>query len=491
MAVYEPNATALALLVIGAFLVTSALLSRLWARSGVPLVLGFVALGMAAGAEGIGRFVFDNYRLSFRIGTSALVLILFDAGLHTPRTTFRRYLAPSVVLATIGVLGTAAMIGGAAHALGFDWTTAFLLGAIVSSTDAAAVFSVLRVGGVELHERVGALLEVESGLNDPMAVILTLGTTEALAMGQTIKWTMALFVGVQLGVGAAVGMASGVGARLLLKRLQLSVTGLYPVLTVGLAFVAFGVASVLQGSGFLAVYLAGIVLGDAKLSYKAALGRVHDFVAWLGQVAMFVVLGLLASPARIVQAAGPGLVLAFFVAFVARPVAVIPCVLPFGFRAREVLFVSWVGLKGAVPIVLACIPVLAHVTAATRIFDLVFFIVVVGATIQGSTVSVLARKLKVGRRVAPTRPAALEITASRPLGHELVVCEVNRASAVCSASLSDIPFPDDAAVMLVVRGADLLAPRGHIVLEEGDILHIFCRSSDLPMLNLLFGQHES
>lgn len=487
MAVTEPRSTAVVLLLLGALLVTSALLSRVSARSGVPLVLGFVGLGLLLGEEGIGHIGFRSYTQSFRLGTTALVLILYDAGLHTPKTTFRRYLAPATVLATLGVAVTAGLVAVAAHLFGFSWSIAFLLGAIVSSTDAAAVFSVLRAGGVELHERVGATLEVESGLNDPMAVILTLGITESLASGQPMQLTSLLFVLRELVVGSVVGWAIGALAGASLKHLQLAVTGLYPVLSIGIAFVTFGIASFAHGSGFLAVYLAGILLGNAKLPYKAALERVHDFVAWIGQVGMFVVLGLLARPSNVVAVAAPGIGLAAFGALVARPLAVAVCLLPFRYRMKEIAFVSWVGLKGAVPIVLACIPVMAHVPAAFEVFDVVFFVVVFGAALQGSTVRALTKKLKLGRGLPRARRAALEITAARPLSHELVVFEIGEASAVCGVEVADVPFPPDAAAMLLVRGDDLLAPRGSTVLQPGDVVHVFCRQEDRPMLELLFG----
>lgn len=486
----EPRATAIVLLVAGVVLAASVLSTRLAARSGVPVFLLFVLLGMLAGEQGVGGIAFDDYGLAFRLGYGALVLILFDAGLNTPLTTFRRYLGPSLLLATAGVLVTALLVACVARLAGFAWIEALLLGAVVSSTDAAAVFSVLKTGGVQLHERVGATLEVESGLNDPMAILLTTTLAGALASGKNPEWTEIGVVLLELAVGAGVGLASALAVRPLLRRLELPAAALYPVLTVGFAFLVFGAATLVHGSGFLAVYLAGMILGGARLPYRPVLTRIHDFTAWSGQVGMFVVLGLLATPTRLVSVAVPGVAIGLFLALLARPIAVALCLVPFRYRAREIAFVGWVGLKGAVPIVLACIPILARTPGATRIFDVVFFAVVVSAALQGSTVRAATKWLRVGRGSSSVvRRAVLEITATKPLAHELAVYDVHPASAVCGATLADLPFPESAAVMLVVRGDELLAPRGSTELGEGDVVYVFCRTEDRPEFDLLFGGH--
>lgn len=488
----EPGATAIMLLVAGIVLAACVLSTRLATRTGVPVFLLFVVLGLASGEDGLGGIVFDDYGTAFRVGYGALVLILFDAGLNTPLATFRRYLAPSLVLATIGVVITAGLVALVAHAAGFDWTAALLLGAIVSSTDAAAVFSVLKTGGVELRERVGATLEIESGLNDPMAVLLTTALTGALVAGHAPAWTAAGGVLAELVLGAVVGLALGRVARAGLSRLVLPVSALYPVLTVGVAFLVFGAATLAHGSGFLAVYVAGMIIGGARLPYRAALARIHDFTAWAGQVGMFVMLGLLASPARVMSVALPGLAIGLFVALVARPLAVVLCLVPFRYRAREIAYVGWVGLKGAVPIVLACIPILARARGATKIFDVVFFAVVVSAALQGSTVRIATKWLRAGKGSSAMHRAVLEITATRPLGAELLAYDVHSASAVCGVTLADIPFPDTAAVMLVVRGHELLPARGGTELRPDDVVYVFCRTQDRPEIDLFFGRpHEA
>jgi cell volume regulation protein A len=409
----EPLRTAVLLTAFGLLAGVSVLFSRASNRIGVPVALAFLALGVLAGSSALGGYVLENYSLAFRLGIASLVLILFDGGLNTPAAALTRALGPAAVLATIGVAGTAGVLALFARLLGFPWDEALLIGAIVSSTDAAAVFSVLRGSGLRLERRVGATLELESGLNDPMAVILTLALTHSALSGEPLSWKLALLVVLQLAIGAALGVGFGLGARLLLRRTRLPATGLYPVLTLAIATLSFGVTTLLQGSGFLAVYLTAIVLGNAALPYKSGLLHVHDAVAWLCQVVMFLVLGLLAVPHRLVHVAIPGLFLALLLAFVARPVVVALCLAPFRSRLRDLLYIGWIGLRGAVPIVLAVFPVLAEAPSAERIFDVVFIIVVVSALIPGGTVC--GSPAVSGSRAA-SRPRLLRSSKSPPPG---------------------------------------------------------------------------
>jgi potassium/hydrogen antiporter len=393
----EPNATALVLGTAGLLLGGSALLSRTATRLGLPVAFLFLGVGMLAGSDGIGRIAFEDYALAFRLGTCALVLILFDGGLNTPLAVIRPVAGPSVVLATLGVAGTAGVTAAAARLLLADvsWTFALLLGAIVSSTDAAAVFSVLRGSGTRLRERVGSTLEVESGLNDPMAVILTLALTESLVTGAPLGWRTLGAVALQLAVGGLLGALLGTAAARLVRSVQLSSAGLVPVLTVGCALLTFGLTTFAHGSGFLAVYLAGMAVGRERLPDRSGLLRVHDGLAWLAQVAMFLMLGLLVFPSRLGAVAVPGTVLALVLAFVARPLVVNLCLLPFRYSGKERLYVGWVGLRGAVPIILATFPVLAQVPGSDTLFNLVFFAVVVSGLLPGATVARVSRWLGV------------------------------------------------------------------------------------------------
>jgi len=487
----ELHTTEVALLAAGTLLLAAALAGRVSSRFGVPVLVLFLALGMLAGSDGIGGIAFDDYATTYRVGTVALVLILFDGGLRTSIAVVRKGIAPAGALATAGVLLTAGAIGAGAHALGFSWTQGMLLGAIVSPTDAAAVFSVLRGGGAHLRERVGAVVELESGLNDPMSVLLTVALATAAVEHRDIAiGALALRVIAQLAIGAAIGAATGFVARTLFVRLPIRTLALFPVATLAFAFVAYGAASLAFGSGFLAVYVAGVTIGNARLPSRASLLRVHDFVAWAGQIVMFVVLGLLAFPHRVLAVAPTGLVLAALLAFVARPLAVAACLAPFGFRLREIALVGWVGLRGAVPIVLATIPVLARVEEAERLFDVVFFVVLVSALVQGGTTRRLAEALKLADAAAPTPAALVEIQSLRALREDILSFFIARSSAVCGARIADIPFPPRSSVMLVVREGALVAPKGDTVLAAGDHVFVFCTHDDAPLVRLMFGRAE-
>ncbi len=484
----EPLPIAIALVAAGLLLAASVLASRTSGRAGVPVALLFLLVGMVAGAA--AGIHFEDHRLAFRAGTVALVLILFDGGLSTPVASIRRVLAPAAALATLGVVGTALLVALAARALGLTWAQAALFGAIVSSTDAAAVFSVLRSARIQLRRRVAHVLEIESGVNDPMAVILTLGFTTALAEHRAPGWELAWDVALQLAVGLALGWSVGRAGRFVLPRARLAAGGLYPVLTLALAFVSFGAATLLRGSGFLAVYVTAVVLGNGPLPYRSGLVRVHDAMAWFSQVGMFLVLGLLADPARLAPIALPALAIALFLTFVARPVAVLPCLLPFRFSAREIVFIAWVGLRGAVPIILATYPVLAGVEGARRIFDLVFFVVVVSTLLQGAPIRWLARRLGLVIPGPPAPRAVLEIVSRDPLAGEVLSFYVEPASAVSGSAIADLPFPEGANVMLIVRGQELVPPRGQTLLRSGDHVYVFARPDDKPLVQLLFGRLE-
>jgi len=488
----EPFGTAALLATFGVLLVVSALFSRASQRVAVPLTLVFLGVGMLAGSEGIGGIPFSDYAFAFRLGSIALVLILFDGGLNTPVDTVREALLPSGVLATLGVVGTAGLVAWAAHALHFPWPHALLLGAIVSSTDAAAVFSVLRGSGIQLKRRVGVTLEVESGINDPMAVILTMATTRhLLAPNEPLGWRLVLEVAMEIAIGGALGVAIGWAARQIIARVRLPAGGLYPAFTLGVAFLAFSLPTLLHGSGFLAVYLAAVMLGNGRLPYRLSLLRVHDALGWLSQITMFLVLGLLVFPTRLLGVAGVGLALALFLALVARPAVVALCLLPFrAYVKRDVAYVGWVGLRGAVPIILATFPVLSGAPGAGRVFDVVFFVVVVNAVLPGATVPWVTRRLGLESGDPPSPPAVLEIESMQPLSGELVSFHIDETLAPCGSALRDLPFPGGASVVLVVRGRTLVAPNGDTVLQPGDHAYVVTSEEDRPLLHLLFGRSE-
>ena len=489
----EPLPTAIVLAMVGSLLLAGALFSRATERVGVPVLLAFLVLGMLAGSEGVVGIAFEDYHLAYRLGTIALVFILFDGGFNTAVSQVRRVAAPAAVLATVGVLGTAGLLAvGARMLLDLDWTIAMLLGAIVSSTDAAAVFAMLRGGGIHLKDRVVATLEVESGANDPMAVILTMVLTKQIvAPHPGGVWFAALSVILEIVIGAAFGLALGFAGRAILARTRLASSGLYAVALVGIASLAFAAPTLSHGSGFLSVYIAAVVLGNGKLPHKRGLVRVHDALAWLGQVMMFVMMGLLIFPSRLIQVAGSGLLLAAFLTIVARPLVVWLCLLPFRYTTREVAYIGWVGLRGAVPIVLATFPVLAGAPRAEHIFDLVFFVVVMSALLPGATIGPLARRLGLESGEPPPPEAVLEIDTRQPLNGDILSFYVDEALPVAGEQLVNVPFPPDSAVTLIVRGSELLAPRGDTVLTPGDHVYVFAREEDRATIQLLLGRPES
>jgi len=487
----EPTATAVLLTICGILLLVSVLSSRASQRIGVPIALFFLLVGMLAGSEGIGGIPFADYRLAFRIGSVALALILFDGGLNTPLDVVRRVWAPAGVLSSVGVMLVGGLVALTAHLGGLPWPAALVLGAIVSSTDAAAIFAVLRASGLQLKRRVAATLEVESGANDPAAVILTTTlATNLLNPGHLGLGEMLVDIVTQLVIGAVVGIGAGYAGRTLMARLQLMTGGLYPALMLAFGFLSFGVATLVEGSGFLAVYVTGIVLGNGPLPYRAGLLRIFDALAWLSQIGMFLLLGLLVFPSRLGEMAGLGLGIALLLAILIRPLVVALCLAPFRYSAREIAFIGWVGLRGAVPIVLATYPVLIGAPGADRIFHLVFFIVVVGAIIPGGTVAWATRRLALESPQPPAPHALLAIESRVPLEGDLMSFYIDDALVVCGLRLDELDFPEGAAVALVVRGDRLVAPKGATRLEPGDHVYLVGQEEDRPFIQLMFGRPE-
>ncbi|PYP81604.1 MAG: potassium/proton antiporter [Gemmatimonadetes bacterium] len=487
----EPHASAAFFVVVALLLATSALVSHAAQRLRVPAGLIFLAIGMLAGSQGIGGIAFDDYHFAFRAGSAALALILFDGGLNTPVDTLRRSLAPAGLLATVGVVGTMFGVAFVAHRLALPWSSSFLLGAIVSSTDAAAVFAVLRSSGIQLKHRVGGTLEVESGINDPVAVILTTLLTRQLLGERLSVWLAALGVLREIVIGAGCGVAIGVGARWLLSRTRLPASGLYSVMTLATALFAFSLPTLIGGSGFLGVYVAAVVLGAGRLPYGTALRRIHDSLAWLGQVAMFLMLGLLVYPSQLLDAAWVGTIVGLALAFVARPLMVALCLVPLRFPLNDVVYVGWVGLRGAVPIILATFPVLAGAPGGARLFNIVFFIVVLNALLPGTTVPWVTRRLALESEEPPPSDAVLTIESFEQLDGELLSYYVDEALPVVGMTLQDLPFPEGAAVTMIVRGRELIAPQGDTRLEIGDHAYVLTRPDGVAMVQLLFGRPES
>jgi potassium/hydrogen antiporter len=481
------TSTAVAMAVLGLLMMSSVLLTRVAGRLSIPVTLLFLIIGMLAGSEGVGHIAFEDYRLTLRLGTVILVLILFDGGLNTSFAAVRRALAPAVTLATVGVVLTILLISVAARQLNFSWPSALLLGSIVSSTDAAALFAILRSSRISLARRMAITLELESGLNDPIAVILTVALSGWQTGQHETAGELVLAVLLQLAAGMAGGLFIGFVGRWLLQRARPTATGLLPVFTVALAFAAYGVTTLAHGSGFLASYTAGVVIGNGAMPYRTGILRVHDAAAWLGQVVMFLVLGLLSTPSRLLSVGVVGLSLALILAVLARPLAVALCLLPFRFQTREVAFVGWVGLRGAVPIILAIVPRLTGAPEAAHIFDVVFFIVVVSAFIPGATLGRTARLLGVEVHGVPPPAAMLEIASAQPLGGDVQGCYVSASSAAVGARIDELPLPAGSSLMLILRADEPVVPQPDLLLTAGDHVFVFCPAADRVEVALLFG----
>jgi cell volume regulation protein A len=467
------------ILLAAVLLLVGTVSSKLSARLGLPVLVVFVAIGMLAGENGIGGIEFDDFVIAHAIGSLALAMILFDGGLQTRAAGLRAVWKPSLLLATAGVLVTAAITGvAAAWILELPLLSGLLLGSIVASTDAAAVFSILRSQGVHLRQHVAATLEIESGSNDPMAILLTIGCIELITGRLQPGFDLVLLFMQQMGVGAALGVGCGWAAVKLINRVNLSAPGLYPVLAAACGLAAFGLAATLGGSGFLAIYLCGIVVGNSRLVFQSGTFRFMDGLAWMGQITMFVVLGLLSTPAELLEVAAPALLISLILIVIARPVAVMPLLVPFRYSLREHLLISWVGLKGAVPIILATFPLMFSIPEGRLIFNVVFFVVLVSATLQGWTLPPLATGLGLQEEPPPAPPVALELLALRDLNADIFDYTISPASAVAGRTLEEFRLPQGASVALVSRGNQLIPPRGATRLEAGDHLFVITHTGE-------------
>jgi cell volume regulation protein A len=491
MELNEPFATAVLLTTFAILLGVSALFGRAFERIGLPVVLGFLAMGVLAGMSDFAEVFTNDYETAFRIGTIALTLIIFEGGLNTSRRAFRSVAGPALVLATLGVALTAAFIAGIGIALGLSPNSAMLLGAAVASTDAAAVFSLFRDSKIQLNSRIATLLKVESAINDPAAVLLTLTITAQLVASQADPILVVVVqVLIQLVIGVVVGFAIARAALFAFTKIYPPSGGLMAVVTTSLALLSFGITTILGGSGFVAVFVAGITLGNGRLPMRHSVTRFHDAFGWLSQITMFLVLGLLAVPERIISQLPIGIGVALGMTLLARPLAVFLSLRRFDYSLREIFFVGWVGLRGAVPIVLGIFPVLAGYSDAETILDIIFVLVVFNAIIPGSTVRVATQYFRLEEETTPAPSAVMEIEAAQPLNADLVSFYVTNAVAALGVPLSELPFPEGAAVSMIVRGNDLIPPKGSTVIEAGDHVYVITRPEDLAEIQLLFGRPE-
>lgn len=480
------------IILLGALLMSvSILASIISSRLGVPILLVFLCLGMLAGEQGLGGIAYSDIQSAHLIGSLALAIILFDGGIRTHVDSFRVALWPALSLATVGVVITATLTGVAATwLLNLHWLEGLLIGAIVGSTDAAAVFGLLHAHGMELKQRTGATLEIESGSNDPMAIFLTIALVEVLAAGATtldagIVQTFAQ----QMGIGLVAGWLGGLALAWVINHVVLS-PGLYPLLALAGGVLLFAFTGVLGGSGFLAIYLAGLVIGNRPLQSLRNIRRFHDGMAWLSQIGMFLMLGLLATPSQLLQVALPGLALAAVLILVARPVAVAVSLLPFRFPIREQVYIGWVGLRGAVPIILALFPFLDGLPNAPLYFNMAFFVVLVSLVLQGSTVASMARWLNLEIPPKVERVRRLELDLPGQPDHELVVYQLQPHSPVIGREPATLLLPGSAEFAGLIRGGHPVPQPGRTTMQADDYLLILAHPKDIPLLDAVLVPSE-
>ena len=457
--------------------------AKLFDNLGVPTLVIFIVVGMLAGSEGIGGLYFDNARLAQAVGIISLVFILFSGGLETDWKTTKRVIKPAFSLATLGVFLTAVTLGiFTAYLLNVSLVFGLLIGSIISSTDAAAVFSILRAKKTGLKGEIQPLLELESGSNDPMAVLLTLGCIQVITIPGTNVLDIILLFVFQMGLGAVAGLLFGKLVVVILNRLKFGYEGLHPVTALALTVFAFSITAVFNGSGFLAVYIMGIIIGNSSFVQKKGMIRFFDGFAWLSQLAMFLTLGLLVFPSELTPVVSSGLIIAAFLIFIARPLSVFVSLSFSGFTTKEKTFISWVGLRGAVPIILAIFPLTAGVEHAEIIFNIVFFVVLTSALLQGWSLPFAAKLLKLNMPAPVKVSYPIEFNPVEGADTELIDLIVPFNSKVAGKTLAELSFPSDSRIVLIWRNEKSIVPEGGTVLEDSDTLLILVNKQNIEKI---------
>jgi cell volume regulation protein A len=467
-------------LLASTLLLLSVITSKASGKLGIPALLLFLGIGMAVGATSLSPRGADLAQLAQSLGIVALVLGVFAGGLETDWNSVRPVLRRGLTLSTAGVLLTALLTGAFVHlAFGFSPLEGLVLGAIVSSTDASTVFGLLRTDKLQLRGHLRPLLELEAGSNDPMAFFLTTSAIYLLTHPQASALAIIPSFGVQMSLGAALGLLIGRGAVWLINHLRLEHDGLYPVLSLALVLLTYSATAIVGGNGFLAVYVAGVLMGNSDFLHKRTLVRFHDGLAWLMQIAMFLTLGLLVVPSRVMGGWGSGLLLVLFLAAVARPISVFVCLLGSGLQWRDKALVAWVGLRGATPIILATFPLLAGVEWSTRIFDLVFFVVTISLLLKSMLLPGVATWLGVTVPPTPRRRYPLEFVRTSGVKSDLMELPVPHDSAAIGHAIVELGLPKGTLVVLLGRGTEFLIPSGSTILEQGDSLLVLADRESL------------
>ncbi|UNK19725.1 potassium/proton antiporter [Paenibacillus sp. N3/727] len=470
------------ILVSALLLLTGVLTTKFSARFGMPALVLFIALGMI-----LSRYVYyDNAEITQLVGIFALIVILFQGGMQTEFKEIRPVLGPALSLATVGVLLTTTVIGlCATYILDISLEKGLLIGAIVGSTDAAAVFSVL--GGLNIKERITSTLEAESGSNDPMAVFLTVSLIEWIKAPDISIGGMILSFFMEMGLGLVVGILVGFLAVYIINRINFDSSGLYPVMALGFAILTYGAAELIHSSGLLAVYVMALVLGNTELTYRRTILAFNQGFAWMMQIAMFVLLGLLVFPNQLTSIAWQGLLLSLLLMFVARPMGVLLSLLFTKFAFREKMMIAWAGLRGAVPIVLATYPLIAGIEGGQMFFNVVFFVVLTSAIIQGTTISPLAVKLKLIEKDKPQAPSLLELFALGKANSEINHVQVQNNMPVIGQEIQNLNLPDDILFTAIIRKDRIITPKGNTILEQGDTVYVMSPKTKREQMKSIFG----
>jgi cell volume regulation protein A len=476
-----------------ALILLSIIANKVSGRLGLPALLIFIFVGMLAGSEGPGGIHFDDPVTAQSIGVVALSLILFSGGLDSRWPEIRPVFNKGLALSTVGVVLTALIVSLAADLLlGFSPLEGFLLGAIVSSTDAAAVFSILRSRRASLKGELRPLLEFESGSNDPMAIFLTTGAILLLMQPGTSFFALVPLFVQQMAVGGLLGYGMGKGTAWLINAVNLEYEGLYAVLTLASAMLVYGVTVLLGGNGFLAAYIAGMVIGNSPIVHRKSLIRFHEGIAWLMQITLFLALGLFVFPSEILPVLVPGIIISFILIFVARPAAVYLSLLPWKMMKNDKLMISWVGLRGAAPIVLATFPLLAGVPQAHMFFNLVFFMVIASALLHGTSIPFVARLLGLSAPLPGRSRFGMELEPQEDSNSELVELVIPPGSPAAGRQVVKLGLPAGTLIILLAKGKEQFSPRGDTVLEEGDTLLILTTSENVGIVRrLILGETDA